>query len=79
MTEVEKLELEKQEIENKLAEAKKRTTENSLRASFAALQDESVPVAKIIGEAVSRGRVPPDALAEFAERLAHLIKINTER
>ena len=78
MTEIEKLEAEARAIKDKLAEARTRATEDSLRESFGKLSaDESLSVSKIVAESVGRSPLSNDALASFAERIAHFIKINS--
>ena len=80
VTEIEKIELEKRALNERLDEAKMRAISTSLRASFVAMQDESVPVAKIISETISRRKpLGMDALSEFSERLSTIIKIHTSR
>ena len=82
MTELEKLEIERRAIEERITEAKNRNVSNSLRASCVALQDESLPIAKIFSEAVYPGNLvhlDHERLHELSERFAHIIKVHTER
>ena len=80
MTEIEKLEAEEQVIKERLAAARAKATEDSLRDSFGKLsQDDSLPVAKIVATAVGRPPLDNANLDAFAERLAHLTSINAAR
>ena len=81
MTEIEKLELQKETIGKKIDDLKKRQVEDSLRASFAALSDESIPVGAILTQVLSGGRRPVSEgmLSEFAERLATIVKQHSDQ
>ena len=80
MVEIEKLEAEEQVIKERLAAARAKATEDSLRDSFGKLsQDDSLPVAKIVAADCWQAPSRHANLDAFAERLAHLITINTPR
>ena len=76
VTESERLEVQKEVIDLRLSELTAQRVKDSLRASFAALQDESIPVDKIVLQALrtKRPRITDDVLDGFAECLATVIR-----
>ena len=75
MTEADRLELQRKAIDLRLSELASQKLKESLRASFAALQDESIPVDKIVLQVLStKRRVTDDILHGFADCLATVIQ-----
>ena len=69
MTEIEKLEAEQLVIQERLSAARRRATDDSLRKSFALMLQDGFPISEIVSRATGCD------LDDFAERLAHLIRM----
>ena len=75
VTETERLEVQKEVIGLRLSELSEQRVKDSLRASFAELQDESLPVDKIVLQVLrTKRRITDDVLKSFAECLATVIR-----
>ena len=75
VTETERLEVQKEVIGLRLSELSEQRVKDSLRASFADLQDESLPVDKIMLQVLrTKRRITDDVLESFADRLATVIR-----
>ncbi|MXY57899.1 MAG: hypothetical protein F4Y41_16145 [Gammaproteobacteria bacterium] len=80
MTDLEKLRLQRDAINEKIAAAEQRELADSLRASFARLADESTPVCEIMVKVLGGRRTfPPSELPKFAERLAETVKAYADK
>ena len=79
MTEIEKLRLQRDAIDGKIAAAHKKELNDSLRSSFARLADESLPVDEILLKVLGNTRtIPREELPKFAERLAEILKVYSD-
>ena len=75
MTEAEKLEIQKEAINLRMSELAAQRVKDSLRASFAALQDETLPVDKIVLQVLrTKRRITDDILDGFTDCLATAIR-----
>ena len=75
MTEAEKLEIQKEAINLRMSELAAQRVKDSLRASFATLQDKSLPVDKIVLQVLrTKRRITGDILEGFADCLATVIR-----
>lgn len=75
MNDLEKLRLQGTAIDDKTAAGEKQELANRMRASFARLVDESVPVCEIMIKVLGNRRTfPPLELPKFGYRLEEVIK-----